>query len=61
MVEDDKVTQQRVDDLDRMRLETEAVIAQSTKLIEEMKVQLEELRQLRLAHEALLKARQKNK
>ena len=48
-------------ELDEMRRETEAIIADSAKLIAELQERLENMRQLREAHEALLAQRRLHK
>ena len=60
-MEDEAAIKERIDRLDRMRRETENLVGASTKLLKEIRVRLDELRQLRLSREALLKEREENK
>lgn len=60
-MEDETAAKQRIDRIDQMRRDTEALIGQSTELLKKIRVRLEELGQLRLAREALLKEREENK
>lgn len=60
-VDSDKEAKQRVSEIDEMRRETEAIIAESAKLIAEMRLKLEDMRQLQAAHEALLEQRKQKK
>lgn len=61
MVDTDKAAKERIDELDRLRRETEAILAASRALIAELQDKLEELRQQRAVHEALLEQRERQK
>jgi hypothetical protein len=61
MADTPQAAQERLDDLERMRRETDAILAESAALIARVEELLEKTRQLRLTSVALLEQRQEQK
>ena len=61
MVDSDKAAQGRIDELERMRQETQAILDASAKLMADLHGKLERMRRLRVAQEALLEQRRRLK
>ena len=61
MADTPQAAQGRLDDLEKMRRETDAILAESAALVAEVEELLEKTRQLRLASTALLEQRHEEK